>query len=54
MRASERARIGHAIAATVEKRLDDGIEWAKEQRSPTADEALEHVYVDSIGGKALL
>ena len=43
-----------AVAATVEKRLDDGIEWAKEQRSPTPDEALEHVYVDSIGGKALL
>lgn len=43
-----------AVAATVEKRLDEGIEWAKEQRSPTPDEALENVYVDSIGGKALL
>jgi pyruvate dehydrogenase E1 component alpha subunit len=42
------------VADIVERRLDDGIEWAKEQRSPTADEALEHVFVDAIGGKALL
>lgn len=41
------------VAARVEQRLDDAIAWAKLQRSPTPAEALDHVYVDSIGGKAL-
>jgi acetoin:2,6-dichlorophenolindophenol oxidoreductase subunit alpha len=41
------------VRAEVEKRLDDSVEWAKEQAHPVAEDALEDVYVDSMGGAAL-
>lgn len=37
----------------VESRLDADIEWAKEQPHPVAQDALEHVYVNSYEGEAL-
>jgi pyruvate dehydrogenase E1 component alpha subunit len=37
----------------VEKQLEDSIEWAKERTHPEPADALNDVYVDSIGGAAL-
>lgn len=42
-----------AVLADVERELDAAIEWAKEGAHPQPEDALQHVYVDSIGGAAL-
>lgn len=42
-----------AVRADVDKRLDEAIAWAAEQPHPVPEDALDHVYVDSLGGAAL-
>lgn len=41
------------IHGNVEKQLDDSIEWAKERAHPEPVDALDDVYVDTLGGGAL-
>ena len=42
-----------AVLEDVERELDAAIEWAKEKDHPVPEDALDHVYVDTIGGAAL-
>ncbi|MFC6886502.1 MULTISPECIES: thiamine pyrophosphate-dependent dehydrogenase E1 component subunit alpha [Actinomadura] len=42
-----------SVRADVDKRLDEAIAWAAEQPHPVPEDALDHVYVDSLGGAAL-
>jgi acetoin:2,6-dichlorophenolindophenol oxidoreductase subunit alpha len=41
------------VRASVESRLEQAIEWAKEQEHPQPADALDHVYVDTLEGAAL-
>ena len=41
------------VQADVERELDAAIEWAREKEHPEPEDALAHVYVDTIGGAAL-
>ncbi|MEU9844894.1 thiamine pyrophosphate-dependent dehydrogenase E1 component subunit alpha [Actinomadura sp. NPDC048032] len=41
------------VREAVETRLDEAIAWAAEQEHPRPEDALDHVYVDSLGGAAL-
>jgi pyruvate dehydrogenase E1 component alpha subunit len=43
----------NGVRARVESRLDQAIEWAKEQEHPQPEDALDDVYVDSLEGAAL-
>ena len=42
-----------AVRLEVERQLDASVEWAKEREHPQPSDALEDVYVDTMGGAAL-
>ncbi|HLI88963.1 MAG TPA: thiamine pyrophosphate-dependent dehydrogenase E1 component subunit alpha [Ktedonobacteraceae bacterium] len=44
----------HALQQDVEQQLDEAIEFAKASAHPDPEEALEHVFVESYEGRALL
>ena len=43
----------NGVRTRVESRLEQAIEWAKEQEHPQPADALDDVYVDSLEGAAL-